>query len=276
MGCCCCGGDNLTRIIPEAWYAQFKALKLSDSEIRKFLDLYQKIDRDQSGAVDMAELLNALDIENNSFTRRAFSVFDMNNSGKIDFREFVLSLWNYCTLGMATLDIFTFDLYDKDKSGILSEDEVQHMVKDLYGRTYQNNPRAHHIIQEMKKIELRGDFDLPKFTRFAKSHQELLFPAFQMQLKIQENVFGRRFWERCSNRRIQLSNHRYVSIVEIMQMHVQPKYYDKMTRGKSVGQLAPGAAAFIQNTGSANQRMKPKNANGGGGDGHGAHVAPGN
>eukprot|EP00981_Chlorochromonas_danica_P006210 scaffold1307_cov166-Ochromonas_danica.AAC.32 len=56
-----------------------------------------------------------------------------------------------------------------------------------------------------------------------------------------------------------------------MQMHVQPKYYDKMTRGKSVGQLAPGAAAFIQNTGSANQRMKPKNANGGGGDGHGAH-----
>jgi Ca2+-binding EF-hand superfamily protein len=66
----------------------------------------------------------------------------MNRSGKIDFREFVLSLWNYCTLGNATLDIFTFDLYDKDRSSILSKIEMEQMVMDLYGKNFQSNPKA--------------------------------------------------------------------------------------------------------------------------------------
>jgi hypothetical protein len=103
MGCCCCCASDLQRIIPAEWYAQFKALRLTDSEIRRFLALYQNIDMDRSGAIDLQELLNYMDIENTSFTNRAFSVFDLNNSGKVDFREFVLAVWNYCTLGAATL-----------------------------------------------------------------------------------------------------------------------------------------------------------------------------
>eukprot|EP01031_Cornospumella_fuschlensis_P037493 gene37493-45531_t len=245
-------------MIPAPWYAQFKALRLTDNEIRRFLNMYQAIDRDNSGAIDLQELLNYLDIENTSFSHRAFSVFDINNSGKIDFREFVLSLWNYCTLGNATLDVYTFDLYDRDQSGVLSESEVQSMLKDLYGKTFHTNPRATAVMNAMKKSELRGDFDLPKFTKFVRSHQEMLFPAFQMQLKIQEKVFGRRFWERCSNRRIEISKGKYASITDIMNMHVNPQYYDKMTKGKSVANLLPAAQMAIKSTGTAHDRLKPK------------------
>jgi len=46
----------------------------------------------------MAELLAFLDLEKTRFTKRIFSIFDEDGSGLIDFREFVLSLWNYCTL----------------------------------------------------------------------------------------------------------------------------------------------------------------------------------
>jgi hypothetical protein len=47
--------------------------------------------------------LSALDIERTKFTERIFAVFDAKHDGRIDFREFVLSLWNYCTLGKASL-----------------------------------------------------------------------------------------------------------------------------------------------------------------------------
>jgi Ca2+-binding EF-hand superfamily protein len=138
MGC----GQSIEKKVPAEWYKQFIALKLSRSEIKKLFNLYRKIDMDRSGSIDIIEMLTFLDVENTSFNQRVFSVFDMNRSGRIDFREFVLSLWNYCTLGNATLDIFTFDLYDNDRSGVLSKVELEQMVKDLYGKNYQNNPKA--------------------------------------------------------------------------------------------------------------------------------------
>ena len=59
----------------------------------------------------MAELLAFLDLEKTRFTRRIFSIFDEDGSGLIDFREFVLSLWNYCTLTKASLTMFAFGTY---------------------------------------------------------------------------------------------------------------------------------------------------------------------
>lgn len=140
MGCCC--GSGIEKKIPPDWLAQFKALQLSRSELTKFFNTYKRIDRDKKGSIELQELLDFLDVENTSFTNRAFSVFDSNGSGKIDFREFVLSLWNYCTLTKATLDIFTFDLYDEDSSGELGMKEVLQMVEDLYGKKFKSNANA--------------------------------------------------------------------------------------------------------------------------------------
>ena len=53
---------------------------------------------------------------------RAFSLFDEDKSGELDFREFVISLWNYCTFDKNDLVKFAFDLYDMDQSGIIDED----------------------------------------------------------------------------------------------------------------------------------------------------------
>ena len=64
------------------------------------------MDVDDSGCIELVELLVHIDLERTKFTERIFSIFDEDGSGQIDFREFVLSLWNYCTLSNATLGIF--------------------------------------------------------------------------------------------------------------------------------------------------------------------------
>jgi Ca2+-binding EF-hand superfamily protein len=102
-----CGtSSSMEKKIPKGWYRQFLALKLSKSEVKQLFKIYRKIDSDNSGSIDIIEMLTYLDIENTTFNQRVFSIFDMNRSGKVDFREFVLSLWNYCTLGNATLGNF--------------------------------------------------------------------------------------------------------------------------------------------------------------------------
>jgi Ca2+-binding EF-hand superfamily protein len=38
--------------------------------------------------------------------------------------------------------LFAFDLYDKDGTGELSVEELEQMIKDIYGKNYETNPNA--------------------------------------------------------------------------------------------------------------------------------------
>lgn len=85
---------------------QFEALQLSAREVGKLYKIFKKVDVDGSGSIALSELLAHIDVERTVFSQRVFSIFDEDGSGEIDFREFVLALWNYCTLSRATLGEF--------------------------------------------------------------------------------------------------------------------------------------------------------------------------
>jgi hypothetical protein len=44
---------------------------------------------------------------------------DEDQSGEIDFREFVVCIWNYCSFDLKSLVNFAFTLFDTDASGSL-------------------------------------------------------------------------------------------------------------------------------------------------------------
>jgi Ca2+-binding EF-hand superfamily protein len=132
------------RHIPELrdWMKEFRALSLTEKAVEKFWHIYQKIDMDGSGTIEIKEMLVHFDIDRTKFTKRVFQIFDEDGSGEIDLREFILALWNYCTLGKSTLIIFAFDLYDKDGSGIIDGEELAQMLKEVYGNAYTTNVYA--------------------------------------------------------------------------------------------------------------------------------------
>ena len=53
---------------------------------------------------------------------------DTDNSGTLDFFEFVASIWNYCTMDWETLVRYAFDLFDVDGSGQLETKEIERLV----------------------------------------------------------------------------------------------------------------------------------------------------
>lgn len=134
MGNLCISSKIYQDPIFKPYKSQFEALKFKPSEVLRLKQIFDTIDIDHSGSIGLKELLNHLDIEtNNKFSKRVFSIFDEDGSGQVDFREFVLSIWNYCTLSQATLALFAFDLYDADRTGFLSPAEIEGILKDLYG-----------------------------------------------------------------------------------------------------------------------------------------------
>lgn len=112
---------------------QFDALQFTEQDIGRLYELFCILDRDHSGSLDLHEILVYFHMESNLFAEHSFRLFDEDQSGHIHFNEFVLAVWNYCTLSHGTLVQFAFDIYDIDSSGSIAVPEVKQMLHDVYG-----------------------------------------------------------------------------------------------------------------------------------------------
>eukprot|EP01038_Epipyxis_sp_PR26KG_P007378 gene7378-10050_t len=195
--------------------------------------IFSTIDIDKSGSISLFELMVYLDVAGTVFSDRIFGIFDADNSGTIDFREFVIALWNYCTLEFPTLVIFAFDLYDKDASGFLSTTEIKQMLGDIYGKHAATNSYAKTILSELKHYDESAEFNLEKFRLFVKHHGSFLFPAFQMQEALQKKILGKSYWSKQSNRRVEISKGKYVPITQLMLLHTNKSLQDEYLKDKS-------------------------------------------
>lgn len=74
------------------------------------------------------------------------------------------------------------------------------------------------VDMELQSIDARTSINLPAFRKFTKTHQALLFPAFQLQNQLQRKVLGVAFWHRASNRRVEMCKGNYVTMSTLMQM----------------------------------------------------------
>ena len=75
------------------------------------------------------------------------------------------------------------------------------------------SPHHFRVIQELHDFERRKVvFNIDRFRTFAKNHQAMLFPAFQMMQALQRKILGISFWERLAGKRIKLSNGKFLSV----------------------------------------------------------------
>lgn len=69
------------------------------------------------------------------------------------------------------------------------------------------------MANDLNAVESSGElFTIEQYRLFVRTHQALLFPAFQMQLALQRKILGVRFWERNAERRLKFSNGKYISV----------------------------------------------------------------
>lgn len=95
MGCFSSKIDNISVVVHETC---FSLLGLTKSHLKKLTSVFKRIDLDDSGSIDIQEMMVKLKLEITPFSKRIFRVLDSNGSGQLDFFEFTVSLWNFCTL----------------------------------------------------------------------------------------------------------------------------------------------------------------------------------
>ena len=182
-------------------------LGIDDKTLDKLEKVFQAIDFDGSGEVDVSEFLQFFELQRTRFSKRVFSVMDADGSGEMDFTEFLLAVWNYCTFNKYALIRFAFELYDEDQSGMIDVEEMTLMLTDVYGkRALTSSKQANHVLAKIKVLgggltSNQVEVSYPVFLDFCNKHPALLFPAFHLQLTLQTKIIGRRFWEGLERKR---------------------------------------------------------------------------
>ena len=91
-----------------------------------FVSIDQKGNGDHSGGVP-----NFLSSKRHRF--QTVFMAGLDNSGELDFQEFLLGIWNLCTFDDKCLIKFCFDIFDIDKGGTLDMGELDALCRMLTG-----------------------------------------------------------------------------------------------------------------------------------------------
>merc|ERR1711871_1102793 len=108
-----------------------RQLRLTQKHLRALRKRFSLMDDDESGEVDYEEFMEALGEERTPFTDALFIEIDADGSGEIDFNEFVQVCGSYCVLSQDDILRFAFNIFDADGSGSIDEEEFDELAKSV-------------------------------------------------------------------------------------------------------------------------------------------------
>jgi len=165
---------------------------LKPKHLRKLFRVFKACDKDRSGSMDTDEFYKLIHENPSIFGDSIFELIDVNNNGSLDFGEFCEAVATYCMFGKEDILKFCFYIFDKDKNGFISPDELQDLVGLLHSYSLSN------ITQVMKELSgAKGDarISFSRFKAMNDAYPFVLFPAFRIQDTLQRISLGAKFWD---------------------------------------------------------------------------------
>ena len=104
------------------------------------------------------------------------------------------------TLHPNELGAYVFEAFDTKRDGKLSRDEVKHLVEAIHHNSYESNKVVKRIVDKLAEND-KAFVDVDHFVDWTGRNPSILAPIIHIQVNLQDNVVGRRFWEKLRHRR---------------------------------------------------------------------------
>lgn len=117
-----------------------------------------KLDRDSSGSIDKSEFMSIPGMSSNPLAGRIMEVFDADNSGDVDFQEFINNLSVFSSRGDNEDRLkFAFKIYDVDKDGYISNGELFIVLKIMVGKNLEDYKLQQLVDRTIMENDADGD-----------------------------------------------------------------------------------------------------------------------
>ncbi|XP_030060169.1 lysophosphatidylcholine acyltransferase 2 [Microcaecilia unicolor] len=145
-----------------------KKLNLNWDNIRQQLDEFAEAARaSKGGRIKIEEFASFLKIPVSDALRELFALFDRNDDGTIDFREYVIGMAIVCNPATTEETIMmAFKLFDIDEDGYITEDEFNSLLGSSLGL---HNIGASKMFHDMD-ADGSGTISYDEFRDFALKH----------------------------------------------------------------------------------------------------------
>ena len=90
-------------------------LDIDPKDAQKLFVQFVSMNKDVSGEISPEEFHDYFKLERNVFSMRA-GYIDLDLSGELDFNEFIIGMYNYCTFDHFLMAKFMFDIFDVDQT----------------------------------------------------------------------------------------------------------------------------------------------------------------
>ena len=158
-------------------------------------DQFCEIDTDGGGTLDIDELFAFLEEPKTKIAEKFFDWIDHDNSGELDFSEYLSMLSAFCMMGSGSVFQIAFNIVDEDGSGYVDRDEIQKMVE-----MFECSKRVEKTL--MAKVDTltsrhRDNFvKINEFRKICKQFPSLLFPIQRLQDRMMQVSMGVKWWRK--------------------------------------------------------------------------------
>eukprot|EP00924_Labyrinthula_sp_SR-Ha-C_P003328 snap_masked-scaffold_15-processed-gene-6.2-mRNA-1 protein AED:0.33 eAED:0.33 QI:0/0/0/0.25/1/1/4/0/318 len=204
---------------------------ISEKEVQQFFKLFDGVDRDKSGEISIDEFFRLFDLDWSTFGKNIFAAMDASGDNQVEFVEFFVGLWNYCTLGKESLAKFAFDLFDFDGSGSIDAKEFKELIAMIHGKK-KIDGQAEKLLKVFDR-DNSGTVTFQEFLENVKKTPSLLMEAFTLQRNMREKCMGISYWNKASKKRAMVAPD-----------HDLMNLYNQMYHGESLNRSANKQAAF--------------------------------
>lgn len=145
-----------------------------------------RMDRDKSGQISLMEFFSKFQLDFSSLGQNIFAAMDTSGDNNIGFVEFLVGLWNYCTLEHDTLVKFSFDMFDIDGSGSIDAEEFKEFMALIHG-----GKRVDSKAEQLMKVfdrDKSGKVSYSEFLENVKKTPSLMMEPFTLQRNLREKV----------------------------------------------------------------------------------------
>jgi len=125
-----------------AWLHQYS----NNADPDDLRTMFESVDTDQSGDIDIYELEALLDKQGDEFSSQEVSMmmgmFDTNHKGRLSFDEFVQ------LMGFLNQTKNTFNHYDQDGDGVIDQDQISHAMAKIHGGEFVEEVGGHRAVDD--------------------------------------------------------------------------------------------------------------------------------
>ena len=123
--------------INKQWEVTFKSLGWHRNIIEEFWTLFCRINKSRSGEITMFEFLNYFNLDRSDYVEKCFDYFDTTGGESVDFLEFMISVWNICTMRVETLTKFTFVRYNQLRC-MIQHKSLSFLIQFIFTSKFKN------------------------------------------------------------------------------------------------------------------------------------------